>query len=159
VTVREFEAALEDVRWFARIGAPTDEGVPRLATWDDWPGPESPLVERIHLEQQELYDAIVISSAGGGAALEGVFDRIRQRVLALAGTTVPYEPNEDAWHPPTSAVWHAAWTAGLMALCISTGRTPPRALASQWEWFTRGHWPAAYSSDPPDGSAAAFVVL
>ena len=126
--------------------------------WDDWPGPQSPLVELIHTQHQDLYDELLARS-GNGPALEAVFDRIRDRVLALAGARVPYDPAEDAWHPPSAAVWHAAWTAGLMALCISEGRTRPPELASQWMWFTRGHWPAAYAREALLGSTAEFVVL
>lgn len=77
--------------------------------------------------------------------LSALWDRVHAAVFHAASPKVPYDPREDAWHGPTTAVWQAAWTAGLIALCMKTGQRIPSDLQEQWAWFVRGHWPSGYA--------------
>jgi hypothetical protein len=148
----EFILELEQVPWFSRLGqAIDDESVERIRSWDDWPGPEDPRVERLHLDQQLFYDAL---RAIHPAELAG-FDALVSQIVAHASQFVAYEEESDAWHAPSTAVWHAAWTAALAAHYHKVGREMPATIRDQWKWFRLGHWPAAYravsAEDKPEG--------
>ncbi|MFN3652284.1 MAG: hypothetical protein ACK47B_22120 [Armatimonadota bacterium] len=69
---------------------------------------------------------------------------------------MPYDPEQDCFHAPTQAVWHAAWTAGLVALCCFLGQPVPPELASQWHWFSEGHWPCGWVGDFPQGTLLVY---
>jgi hypothetical protein len=147
LTLDAFLAQLEEVEWFSNLGAPTppDARVVRMLDWDDWPGPEEPAVEKLTYQQQELLDRIM-AETNESEELGALWDRVYETVFQRASPRVPYDPDQDAWHAPTAAVWSANWTAGLVALCLRTGRELPPELREQWRWFIRGHWPAGYAS-------------
>jgi hypothetical protein len=146
--VDDFLAQLDTVPWFSNIGRPTpaDAEVGRIHEWEEWPGPEEPTITELSLRHQALFDDIMADAGAQRAALTEVWDRVHDRVFRAAAPKVPYDPQRDAWHGPTTAVWQAAWTAGLVGLCLHTGRSVPPEIQEQWLWFVRGHWPSGYSS-------------
>jgi hypothetical protein len=147
-TVEDFLAQLEAVPWFSNIGGttPPDAGVERIFAWEDWPGPLEPAVDELFLRHQMLFDAIMGDAGEQRAALSALWDGIHAAVFRAATPRVPFDPKQDAWHGPTTAVWQAAWTAGLVGLCLQTGRPIPQDLLHQWAWFARGHWPSGYAA-------------
>jgi hypothetical protein len=154
----EFVASLSSVPWFSRIGnAPAD--VPHIASWDKWAGPEDDFVITVATDQQAIYDAFCVTSNRLPPELQSTWDSVHQCVFDRATLLVPYDPDEDAWHPPTAAVWDAAWTACLVALHIQTGRPVPQLLAVRWKWFLGGHWPCSYTDSPEDNVVPGFVIF
>jgi len=145
-TLETFIRSLAAIPWFAAVGRPTDDGrLPRILSWDAPWNPEDPSTATIHLRQQELFDDIVATSPNAGET-EALFERVRRDVETSACRTVPYDPSQDCYHAPNAAVWHAAWTAGLVALCREAGRPLPAELGAQWALFRLGHWPAAFAA-------------
>lgn len=146
-SVSDFLEGLEAVPWFSATGRPTspDAGVERMSAWEDWPGPEEPTIGKLSFRHQDLYDRIMAEAGKQQPELAELWDRIRAAVFRRATATVPFDPEQDAWHGPTTAVWQAAWTAGLIGLCLRTGQPVPSELQEQWAWYARGHWPSGYS--------------
>ena len=91
---------------FINLGK-TAAGARQISGWDDWAGPERPLVEEIHLRQQEIHDSVVATEE------EGAWKESLNAAVALLSNAVPYDVNEDIWYGPNMAVWHAAWTFAL----------------------------------------------
>ena len=147
-TLGDFLAQLEAVPWFSSIGRPTaaDAGAVRMSAWEDWPGPEEPGILELSLRHQDLYDRVLAEAGDQRPALAELWEAIHAAVFQRAAPRVPYDPAGDAWHGPTTAVWQAAWTAGLIGLCLRTGRPIPLELQEQWAWFARGHWPSGYAA-------------
>ena len=146
--VADFLAQLEDVPWFGNIGHPVpgDAGVERIFAWEEWPGPEEPTIAELSLRHQALFDSITEAAGEEASPLLELWRRIHAVVFRTASPRVPFDPEQDAWHGPTMAVWQAAWTAGLIGLCLHTGRAIPTELQQQWSWYARGHWPSGYVS-------------
>jgi hypothetical protein len=141
----EFIQLVRAIPWFAHIGDPIENpALPRLHTWDKWGNPEDPQIIMIHLRQQDLYDEILQNNASCADDLAETFDHVIKMVIELARERVPYDKAEDSYYAPNTAVYHAGWTAGLVALCQMTDREPPPEIAVQWHWFRKGHWPAAF---------------
>lgn len=151
--VVEFLKLLELMPWFRNIGGSIspDAAVERISTWEDWPGPEEPSVIELGYREQSFYDEFM-QAAGEDVRqrLSELWDRIHAVVFRVAAPAVPFDPKQDTWHAPTSAVWHAAWTAGLIGLCLQTGRPVPAELEEQFSWFAQGHWPCGYSKQVDD---------
>ena len=147
-SVSDLLAELEVIPWFSNLGRPTpdDAGVARMATWEDWPGPEEPTITEMSYQQQELFDQIMAEAGEQRAELAELWSHIHAEVFRRATRAVPFDPALDAWHGPTLAVWAAAWTAGLIGLCLRIGRPFPPELQEQWSWYARGHWPSGYTS-------------
>jgi hypothetical protein len=147
-SVADLLVQIESLPWFRNIGKPTPggPGAQRIYTWEDWPGPEEPSVFELAHRQQALYDEIMRAVGHHREQLLALWERIHAAVFRLAAAEVPYDPQQDAWHAPTAAVWQAAWTAGLVGLCLQSGRPIPPELQEQWRWFVRGHWPAGFAS-------------
>lgn len=147
--VGNFLAQLEAIPWFASIGKPIPAwaGVEQVFSWDKWPGPEDPTVSELHSRQHGLYDEIMARSDQQGNSLSELWAAIQAGVVRLASQRVPYDPNKDTWYEPNAAVWHAAWTAGLVGLCLFTGHDIPLELQEQWKWFADGHWPCTYAGE------------
>jgi hypothetical protein len=155
-----FVASLAEVRWFEAIGQPLQvEGVVRLASWSEWPGPEDPRVETFFINQQSFKDELESSLGCQRSELVALWDVIHRRVLETAGPVIGHDPTEDAWHGPSTATWHAAWTAGLLAWCQALKHPAPDWLVQQWAWFRRGRWPAGYASLDENGKGRGCLVL
>jgi hypothetical protein len=146
---------LQNIRWFSRVGEPIAAPLPRLRSWDAWAGPQDPRVEALHLRQQAFHDHIVANDP----TVENLFLTIRDQIVEAAGRYVAYDPTSDAWDPQSLAVWHAGWTAALVACYETRNIELPHELAEQWYWFRQGHWPAAFVSDPPEAADCKCVVL
>jgi hypothetical protein len=154
-----FVDGLDRVKWFAHLFEPLEEpGASAFPDWAAWPGPVDPRVSEIHFRQQELYDALLATSERP-EELKALFDVVVARVIQLARSSVPFDEKEDAWHAPTTAVWHAAWTAGLIALYETRQLPADPEVAAQWRWFERGRWPAAAFSFDRNGAPIGFVVM
>jgi hypothetical protein len=145
----EFLEQLASVPWFSKLGRPAPAGdeVRRITRWEDWPGPEDPSVLELHLEQQALYDLIMSDAGVDLERLRALWERIHAVVFRVAAHEVPYDARQDAWHAPTTAVWQAAWTAGLIGLLRHSGGPVPPGLLKQWIWYTNGHWPCGKTED------------
>lgn len=156
-TLAEFERSLGAIRWFCRVGLMDDDSADRLASWEDWAGPEAHSVQQLFDPLSELIDPTM--NLADSTALQAIFDRVRSYVMDVASACVPYDPNEDAWHAPTTAVWHAGSLAGLMAMYVALGREAPPNVPVQWSWFCRGHWPAALAAPHPHSHSDRLVVL
>jgi hypothetical protein len=149
--VADFLNRIETLPWFANLGEslPEDSDCKRIRDWSEWPGPEEPSVAEIADQQQAIYEELMAGEHS--AQLQELWDRIQAIVLRVAAPRVPYDPEQDSWHAPTMAVWHAIWTAGLMGLCLYLNHPIPSELRTQWEWFARGHWPCDWDGDFPSG--------
>lgn len=138
-TSDSFVESLVQVRWFAAIGDPLqEEGVVRLASCREWPGPEDPRVDAFFSKHQTLKDELEASSGRMRSELVALWDVIHRLVLDTAGPVIGHDPAEDAWHGPTTATLQAAWTTGLVAWCQELEHPVPEWLAQQWAWFRRG---------------------
>jgi hypothetical protein len=160
-SVNEFLRRLNEVPWFSALGDPVSEqGVPRINNWEEWKGPESAGGEVIALSirHQAWHDALLADHPERETELASLWKRVVDRVMAAAADKVPYDPDADAWHPPTAAVWQAEWTAGLVAWHLACGVPIPADLAKQWDWYTRGHWPCAYAYLAPDGTPGPLRI-
>jgi hypothetical protein len=157
----KFLTELKSIPWFRHIGKPlpADAAVKQLRQWEDWPGPEEPAIFQLSQRQQALYDDIMTTSEERRAELSRLWDRVHQIVFRLASPVVPYDPERDAWHAPTAAVWQAAWTAGLIALTILLRRPIPTELQEQGNWFRLGHWPSGYTVVWGDDKLGPFLVF
>jgi len=148
-----FLSELRSIPWFSRVGQPADDRrVDRIRSWDEWPGAESPLVEAVHLDQQKFHDEL---RAEYPSDLAGFNELVQEIVDHVSPSVREYDPDEDSWHAPSTAVWHAAWTAALVAHYVKVDRAVPSTIGEQWTWFLRGHWPAAYrrlsTTEEPEG--------
>jgi hypothetical protein len=55
-------------------------------------------------------------------------------------------------------VWHAAWTAGLVGLCLRVRRPIPADLSERWSAYLEGHWPCGYESTDDDARLGPLPV-
>jgi hypothetical protein len=155
-SVDVFEQHLSEIPWLRSLGMPLEPSVPRIRSWEDWPGEDVGLVDALGEWQQSLHDRIIAEAGAYGDVLEDAFVRIRDKVVNLAKGAVSYASKGAIGHVPTHAVWGAAWTAGLVALCLATGRNMPAALDVQWEWYRKGHWPGALDGFPASGDVGNY---
>lgn len=148
LTLTEFESSLTSIPWFRCTGQPLGNLTVRfIHSWDEWPGPEDDKVSTIHFRQQALHDEILAADPSRRTELNMLFQRVSERVVILASEALSLDLSQhDAWHAPSTAVWHAGWTAGLIALCLATNRAVPTDIESQWNWFSKGRWPSALVS-------------
>src|SRR4051794_12762825 len=91
--------------------------------------------------------------------LSALWDKIHKTVFAAATTKVPYDPGQDAWHAPTTAIWMAASAAGLIGFCLATPWPVPSDLQEEWGWYLAGHWPCGYSSLKADDNPGPLLVF
>ena len=134
------------VPWLANLGGTiADKGVPRIFRWEDWPEPEDDAVLELSLRHQSLHDHLLEEAGERQAELLALWEQVQQATLAAAQHAILYNPQQDAWHAPTAAVWQAAWTAALVTLHHYTNRPLPADLADQWTWYLHGHWPCMYA--------------
>jgi hypothetical protein len=153
----EHLARLKTVAWFSEIGKPIPEppGTPRIYDWDDWHAYDRN-VEEVAWRGQALYDEI-INGADNPELLRRLWDLIAEEMPVPAA--IPYDPSQIPEHAPTMAVGHATWTAGLIGLCLASGRPIPEDLERQWQWFLRGHWPCSCQGITDDGRLGPLVVF
>ena len=146
-SISSFIAELESIPWFEHLGDPMPPGadVKALKDWDDWPGPEDLYVAEFCERQQRLYDNLLADAGDDAPAIESHWESIHATVIPAAAQRVPFDPDADSWHPPTAAVWQAAWTAGLVGWCLLLNRKIPEELDDAWQWYKRGRWPCGYS--------------
>jgi hypothetical protein len=152
-SVEKFIEQLEAVPWFANLGKPSprDEEVFRIYHWDTWPGPEDPGSE-LHAAFLQHWHDDLFQPGKGLSDLRQAWEAIEGAALRLAKASVPYKEEEDTWHGPTAAAWHAAYTAALVGCTLRRdGRLKPSAdarmqwtLSNEWSWFLAGHWPCQY---------------
>jgi len=145
---------LDKIPWFASLAKPSlrDNEVFRIYHWDSWPGPEDPGSEMQAAFHEKWKTELV--NAADSQAIE-VFWAIRERVLQIAKTTIPYDVNQDVWYGPNAAVLAAAHAAALVGcailrdgeLKVDTDLQNARkqwTLANEWSWYLEGHWPCIY---------------
>jgi hypothetical protein len=148
-SISEFLNHLEKVPWFQNIDKETapNESVQRIRRWEEWPGPEKSFLVELSCSQQDLYDEIISGAGHQSTDLIKLWDHIHAVVFRNASSKIPYDDNRDTWFGPTAAVWQAAWTAGLIGLCLYLRRPLPTDLLEQWKWFLNGHWPCGLVED------------
>jgi hypothetical protein len=159
VTIMEdYLRQLRSIPWFSNLGKPTSQPLLHKAIhcWEEWLGPEDNAVCEMHLRQQALYDSILEGANYRRNSLEELWRTIHDIVFGVAATAVPFDPGKDAWHAPNSAVWHAAWTAGLVGFCLALNRSIPEELQMQWTCFASGHWPCGWEGEFPKGKLIIF---
>jgi hypothetical protein len=157
----EFLRSLALVPWFSRLGEPSprDHQVARIRDWHEWRGPRSPQVQALGPRSQVWYDELIEAAGPRKQEVEALWERIRLAVFEHACGAVPFDPEEDTWHGPTAAVWHAAWVAGVVGCSILLGREIPSEAMDQWGWLVEGHWPCGYAHDPDEGDPVVLLVL
>lgn len=156
--VEQYIAELQQVSWFENLGKPIEAGeaISQIHDWEEWPGPDDRATLDMALRQQALYDGLFAVAGGRRQEAEQLWGRIHGIVFRDAVPKVPYDPEEDAWHPPSQSVWSAAWTAGLMGVSLFLGEPVPPELAEQWRWFLSGRWPCAWVGEYPEGSLLVY---
>lgn len=157
----DFLQLIDTIPWFSRTGIPDDQqnGAVFMTEWEQWPGPDDAGVQRIHHDQQALYDQIMSEGVDQLRVLTTTWEAVQATVLRVASSFVAFDPDADAWHAPTTAVWQAAWTAGLICLCLYLRKPIPDDLMEQWRWFLAGHWPAGYQTGPDGLPRNSLIVL
>jgi hypothetical protein len=145
----DFLNHLEAIPWFSNLGKPISppSNVKQISSWDQWPGPEDESGLEIALRHQSLYDAIFSREKDSLSVGEEMWKKIHDIVIRVASQKVPFDVNKDAWHAPNSAVWEAAWTAGLVGVLLFLGQEIPADIEEQWNWFQAGHWPYGLEED------------
>ncbi len=142
-----FLSELEDVPWFERIGMPLqhDNVSDQIHSWSEWLGPEQPSVIALHEQQQKLYDEL--TDKGKSVEMVAIWEQIQSAVFRVAMPKIPYDSKQDTWYAPNAALWHAAWTAGLVGLCAFAKRAVPDDIDAQWRAFVSGHWPCDWNEE------------
>jgi len=157
--VATFLAQLEKIAWFGQIGQrlPASDKSHQIFRWEDWPGPEDPSVSSMAYREQALYDELMeVVSPKDKEKASDYWNAVQNTVLRAAGAAVPYNADEDTWYAPNAAVWGAAWTAGLVGLCLLLQHHIPQDQQAQWMYFLQGHWPCAWEGDYPEGNMLVY---
>jgi hypothetical protein len=150
MSAAQFRGLLARVPWFARLGEPhpRDDSVERIASWDQWGGPESGGAEPIGGEQSAWRDGLIETTpARSRARLERLWDEVTAEGFRAIDAVFREDLDGDPWHGPTNAAGHAAWLAATIACYRDRDRPIPGNALRQWAWFARGHWPCQYSED------------
>lgn len=151
---------LKTVPWFANLGKPlSHEGIRRIQNWGDWDGPESEPNEIFYSALQLLRTGCEGRHRFQKDELKKVFDEVYGQVAKSAAKPVPYDPDEDIFHPPTAAVWDAAFTAACRALFLYVKDPPPPFLEEHWAWFREGHWHCGFAELDDSGQPSVPVVF
>ncbi|MBY0546887.1 MAG: hypothetical protein K2W95_06320 [Candidatus Obscuribacterales bacterium] len=154
MTLEQFEAHIKKIRWMTNCGKPNhrDQTVKRIASWDDWVGPESEGCDRLN-DIIGIWQEQVIQILGERAEKAlGHANKIESRVYDTVKKAVPHKSDDDIWFAPNAAVALSAYSAKLVALYVIAGAPLPDMLADLWQWFAEGHWPCscAFGSDDDD---------
>jgi hypothetical protein len=145
LTVERFRERLDRVPWFSRLGQPhpRDGFVDRIADWDEWGGPESRGGSPMGPESGRWEDALMAKPEPGPGAIRSLWSSVDKQALGA----MPFGPEVDPWHGPTSASLQGAWVSSTIACYLLAGLPIPWNALRQWAWFARGHWPCGYSED------------
>lgn len=155
--LEKFLRELEQVRWFSNIGKRVETTVvEQIYDWGEWRGPEDSGLVEISCRQQELYDELESSAGHTVPTMGQIWAYIHSEVFRNSTDSIPYQEGRDTWDGPTAAVWHAAWTAGLIGLCRFLKRTVPADVNDQWSWFLKGHWPCGWVGEFPTGKLLVY---
>jgi hypothetical protein len=149
-TAAEFIADALRLPWFARIGQPSDrdDTCVRLAGWNDWSPTDD--YDQFTEHQQGWVDAIgLFARTFDRPDVTDLFERTRGQVVDAARRHVPYDDEADGYHPPSVAVWNAAYTAATVACFLELGWRVPVDLEQRWAWFAAGYWPCDRDGDRP----------
>jgi hypothetical protein len=137
---------------FRSIGDSPENGCSVISSWEEWPGPEDPLVSEIHYGQQAIKDKIF------SVEQETEWNEALALVVGVASKNLPYDPSEDSWYAPNVAVWQAAWVFCLEELYQSNSIPVPNELVAQIYWFEKGHWPCALLSLDSIANPKGYLV-
>jgi hypothetical protein len=141
------------LRLFSALGAEIDDpSVARIRSWDEWLGPEDPLVEGMAKHLQRLHDDLPRLPD------EGEWNRALRLVVDVVAKHVPYIEDEDAWYGPNTAAWCAAWALALEEAYIYQHQSLPAELRAQLHWFEQGHWPCALANSTGKEAVSDYVV-
>lgn len=157
-TAESFVTGLASVPWFVNVGLDSDDdaSVARIRSFDEWAGPEDVTGELLAERLQRWSDALApLPSDSEWPALEA---RVQDLATTRGSWNVPFDPDEDPWHPPTACVGHASFVSALVTRYLRYQTPIADELAEMWGWFACGHWPAAYdeSSDLEQGKLIVF---
>ncbi len=153
----QFLHELRQVRWFSNIGKTVgSSSIEQIHSWKEWRGPEDSGLVEISCRQQELLDELESSASQTVPKVGPIWEHIRAEVFRASRETIPYDNERDTWHGPNAAVWHAAWTAGLIGLCHFLERPAPPDLNDQWSWFLKGQWPCGWVAEFPNGKLLVY---
>lgn len=146
-------ARISEANLFSSLGAKIDDfNVSRISSWEDWLGPEEPLVQELASHLQFLQEGVLLSIG------EPEWNQALQLALEMATKLVPYIPGEDAWYGPNTAAWIAAWVFVLEEAYISCDVPLPAEVNAQLYWYRRGHWPCALVIESQFQSIEDYVV-
>jgi hypothetical protein len=146
-----------DIAWFSSLFEPSpwDSGSVRLWRWDEWPGPEDAGCLEFALQRQHFLDSL---EAEFGSPVTSLFNQVSEDVRTTAQLLIPQHPGSDAWNAPTTAVWSAAWAAGLCASFAYTSWPVPDDFREEWIWLQSGHWPCGYEEESGIGPRRLLVM-
>ncbi|HEY5994246.1 MAG TPA: hypothetical protein VIU46_06540 [Gallionellaceae bacterium] len=144
---------VRETNLFSSLGAELDDpSISRILSWEEWAGPEEPLVQVIHSHMQSLHDALVPEGS------EQLWNEALHLTVEALSSLVPYIEDQDAWYAPNIAVWSAAWIFALEEAHIASEIPLPNDVCSQLYWFERGHWPCALVSLSSRDNIQDYVV-
>lgn len=158
--IDSFATSIAQFNWFHAIGQPLlEDGVVRLDSFDDWPGPETKIVDALFVELQRFKDDLKSISGDRISELEVLWHNIYRSVIEVAGSAIKYDPKEDAWNARWAATNEGAWTAALMAWHLALDQEIPELLKEVWSWFQKGRWPAGFAVLDQNGKGKGWLVL
>ncbi len=149
--INEFYEQILKIQWFSNVGERNqrDTTVKRITDWSEWNGPETELngefAEWLSFRKEQIY----VKNFEKRQQLKDVFDRTEEfvRKQILKGYWL-YDPEEDAWHGPTTCVWAASFTFALIGLYVFLECPLPDRLIEEEYWYASGHWPCDYAEEP-----------
>lgn len=148
---------VSNIGWFQEAGRSLEGlSAQRIESWAHWPGPGFAGVEQLALDLQSVKEEIEREVPGALST----WDECINLAVEAVGKFVPgYAANQDSWHAPTAAVWHAAWVLSLQSVLVASARPVPEAVKDQMAWFARGRWPSAYTAETVSAANRAYLVL
>ena len=144
LTVEAVEAVVRTVPWLRHLGAASSYDAELIPDWDGWHGPEDR--ETAVFDQRLLKLRVQVDRAVRGLERPDVAARVKavgEIVHERAASAVPYDPEEDPWHPPTNATGAASYVAETLTGYAAFGWPVPADLRAIWSWYEAGHWPCA----------------
>jgi hypothetical protein len=144
LSVEAVEAAARAIPWLRHLGAASSYDAELIPDWDGWHGPEDR--ETARFDARLLALRVAVDRAVRGLERPDVAERAKtvgEIVHASAAAAVPFDPEEDPWHPPTNATGSAAYVAETLTGYAAFGWPVPDDLRAIWSWHEAGHWPCA----------------